>query len=88
MIVSPLYSSILRIDCAEWYQSLESISSCRAVGRWQAYHGTLTDQFKKTAANPRSITSVMTELPFLNSMPPMAGSKANANGAECHTEES
>jgi len=52
------------------------------------YHGTLTDQFKNIAASPRSIISVMTELPFWNSMPPMAGSKANANGAECHAEES
>jgi hypothetical protein len=32
--------------------------------------------------------SVMTELPFLKNMPPIAGSSANANGAECHGEES
>jgi len=40
------------------------------------------------AASPRSIISVMTELPFLKSMPPMAGSRAKANGAECQAEES
>lgn len=31
---------------------------------------------------------MMIELPFLNSMPPIAGSKAKANGAECHADES
>lgn len=52
------------------------------------YHGSLTDQFKKMAANPKSIISVITELPFLKSKPPMAGRSANARGAECHGEES
>lgn len=32
--------------------------------------------------------SVITELPFLKSMPPIAGSNAKANGAECHAEVS
>lgn len=40
------------------------------------------------AANPNSITSVIIELPFLNSMPPIAGSSANAKGAECHADVS
>ena len=30
---------------------------------------------------------MITELPFLNSIPPTAGSSANANGAECHAED-
>jgi hypothetical protein len=50
--------------------------------------GSLTDQFKKIAARPRSMISVITELPFLNSMPPTAGRSANASGAECHAEDS
>jgi hypothetical protein len=32
--------------------------------------------------------SVIIELPFLNSIPPIAGSSANAKGAECHAEVS
>jgi hypothetical protein len=32
--------------------------------------------------------SVITALPFLNSIPPTAGSSANANGDECHAEDS
>lgn len=50
--------------------------------------GNLTDQFKKIAARPSSITSVITELPFLKNIPPNAGSNAKARGAECHAEES
>jgi hypothetical protein len=40
------------------------------------------------AASPRSMMSVITELPFLKSIPPRAGSRANAKGVECHAEES
>lgn len=40
------------------------------------------------AASPRSIISVITELPFLNNNPPIAGRSANARGAECHGDES
>ena len=58
-----------------------------ALGSRDTDHGNRTDQFRKIAANPRSIISVITELPFLNNMPPIAGSKANARGAECHADE-
>lgn len=51
-------------------------------------HGSLTDQFKKTAANPSSMISVIIELPFLKSKPPMAGKRANASGAESQCEGS
>lgn len=52
------------------------------------YQGSLTDQFRKIAANPSSMTSVTIEEPFLNSSPPKAGRRANAKGAECHAEDS
>ncbi len=52
------------------------------------YHGSLTDQLRKIAARPSSITSVMIELPFVNNIPPIAGKSANAKGAECHGDES
>ena len=40
------------------------------------------------AAKPSNITSVTIELPFLNSRPPSAGSRANAKGVESQTDES
>lgn len=51
-------------------------------------HGSLTDQFKKIAASPRRVMSVITKLPFVKSMPPRAGKRANASGTESHGEES
>jgi hypothetical protein len=51
-------------------------------------HGNLTDQFRKIAARPSSIISVITELPFLKNIPPRAGNSAKASGAECHAEDS
>lgn len=50
------------------------------------YQGNLTDQFRKTAANPNSVASVMTAPPLWKSRPPTAGSNARASGAECQCE--
>ena len=50
------------------------------------HHGNLTDQFKNIAARPKSVISVMIELPFVKNMPPRAGRSAKARGAECHAE--
>lgn len=52
----------------------------------EAHHGSLTDQFRKTAANAKTVTSVRTEPPLLKSKPPTAGSKAKASGTECQCE--
>jgi hypothetical protein len=52
--------------------------------RLSTHQGILTLQFRKIAARPNSITSVIMLLPFVNSIPPTAGRSAKANGAECH----
>lgn len=52
------------------------------------YHGCVTDQCRKTPAKPRSIISVTTALPFLNSTPARAGSRANANDSDASEDES
>ena len=49
--------------------------------------GNLTLQFKNTAANPNNSISDTTAEPFLNTMPPIAGSNANANGALAQFED-
>lgn len=51
-----------------------------------AYHGSLTDQFRNTAAKPSIMTSVTIELPFLKNIPPIAGRSAKARGAECQCD--
>lgn len=53
-----------------------------------SYHGSLTDQFKKMAANTSRVTSVTTALPFWKKTPAMAGRRARPRGAECQCDSS
>lgn len=70
-------------DTSPW-DELEEISQIWKRG---TNHGSLTDQFRNIAAKPNSIISVITELPFVNNIPPIAGKSANANGAESQWED-
>ncbi len=54
----------------------------------ESHQGSLTDQFKKTAARPNKVKSVTTALPSRKNSPPTAGNSARASGAECQWEGS
>lgn len=58
------------------------------IGSACPYHGNRTDQFKKTAARIRRVTSVTTALPFWKKIPATAGNKARPKGAECQCDSS
>jgi hypothetical protein len=54
----------------------------------RTHHGCVTDQWRKIAAKPRSITSVTTALPFLKRTPPRAGNSAKAKGTDAQVDPS
>ena len=52
------------------------------------YHGSLTDQLRKTAAKASRVISVITALPLWKKSPPTAGRSAKPSGMECQCEGS
>lgn len=51
-------------------------------------HGCVTDQCRNTPDRPSNMISVITECPFLNKAPAIAGSNANANDNEASDDDS
>lgn len=60
----------------------------RVLDRLRTYQGCVTDQCRNTPARPKSITSVTTALPFLNSTPARAGNNAKANESDAKDDVS
>lgn len=93
VMASSTVSSRTRISWAERYHDLLSSQHAGVALRdlltaAVTHHGCVTDQFRNTAAKPRSMTSVTTALPFLNTAPAKAGSNAKARDSDAREEES